>query len=111
MSSKKHHDARKHEPKHAGQDTPAPDIPDFGPPIDYDLDGQAGTIHNLDEAIALAEPRSGTFEHPDGIWRGVLEALHYARRSGQPEEVVNARGMLEAALGAPPDDSGDDDEG
>ncbi len=112
MPSKKHHADSKHEPKPASQDTSVQQVEsDFGPPIDYDMDGQTGTIHNLDEAIALVEPRSGTFEHPDGIWRGVLEALHYARSSGQPEEMVNARSMLETALGAPPMDDSDDGDG
>lgn len=84
---------------------------DFGPPIGYDYDGKTGTIHSLEEAIAFVEPLSGTFEHPDEIWRTVFEALHFARTSGLNEELVNARGMLEDALKAPRGKLPEDDTG
>ncbi len=81
---------------------PAIEQAPFGEPIVYDFDGQQGSLSSLDEAISFVEPRSGTAERPDPIWRGVFEALHFARLSGLPEEVVNARGMLETALAIPP---------
>jgi len=116
MSSKgKKH--RAHEAgKHASQpvqraSVPAAAAPDFGEPISYDCNGQRGTISSLEEAIAFVEPRSGTFEHPDGIWRTVYEALHFARTSGLHEEMVNARGMLDDALKAPPEDVTDGEDG
>nr|MBF0685411.1 hypothetical protein [Pseudomonas sp.] len=93
-----------------GVSVDAPAAQDFGPPIHYDYDGKTGMISSLDEAIAFVEPRSGTFEHPDGIWRTVYEALHFARTSGLHEEMVNARGMLEDALNAPREDMPDDED-
>ena len=102
---KKHHD---HEvEQQASESTPgsapvhAPAEQDFGLPISYEYEGRTGTISSLEEAIAFVEPLSGTFEHPDEIWRTVYEALHFARTSGLSEEMVNARGMLEDALKAP----------
>lgn len=83
----------------------------FVPPINYDYDGKQGSITTLQEAITFVEPLSGTFEHPDEIWRTVYEALHFARRSGLSEEMVNARGMLEDALKAPRDRSEEDGAG
>ena len=110
--SKKHRDGEAG--KHASQPVQHTPVPvgttqGFGQPIPYDCDGQTGTISSLEEAIAFVEPRSGTFEHPDGIWRTVYEALHFARTSGLHEEMINARGMLEDALKAPPQAETDDD--
>ncbi|MBU4611834.1 hypothetical protein IMZ29_15195 [Achromobacter sp. GG226] len=84
---------------------PAIEQAPFGEPIAYDREGQRGEFSSLDDAIAFVEPRAGTVERPDPIWRGVLEALHFAKLSGLPEEVVNARAMLETALTTPPADS------
>lgn len=84
---------------------PAIEQAPFGEPILYDREGQRGAVASLEDAIAFVEPRAGTVEKPDPIWRGVLEALHFARLSGLPEEVLNARGMLETALTTPPADS------
>ena len=105
-------------PPSQGAPAPTSVAPDFGPPIHYRYDGETGTISSLGEAIAFVEPRSGTFEHPDEIWRTVYEALHFARTSGLHEEMVNARGMLEDALNAPrevmpddDDDAGSDEQG
>jgi hypothetical protein len=102
---KKHHgheaEPQASEPTQGGPLVDTPAAQDFGQPISYDYDGRAGTIGSLDEAIAFVEPLSGTFEHPDEIWRTVFEALHFARTSGLGEEMVNARGMLEDALKAP----------
>jgi|GEM_PF-2658391 len=109
---KKHHghEAEQHasEPTQGSALVDSPEEQNFGLPISYDYEGSTGVIASLEEAIAFVEPLSGTFEHPDEIWRTVYEALHFARTSGLNEEMVNARGMLEDALKAPRQSSPED---